>query len=266
MNFKNVIMNPPYGNKHLPILKKMIEETVNKNNGQVVSIQPVRWLQEDYDYKKSQKIFLNNNVEIVDSGRHLWNTFDASGTFDLAIYKINGKINNYKDHIKKSMPFFGSNKNLKWEKYNGQKYFVPCKGIISDHGNWWDNAELYKREWGYITNGKLTNGNRNGLTAEKAWENETNGKLTNWYGPKLKNANETKNFFDYLHLNAFKYYMKKYTVDIHVHLDRLPFPNDFSISWTNEKFYKYFGINEEEQKIIEDTMKHYDSKNLKEKV
>jgi hypothetical protein len=250
-------MNPPYGNKHLPILKKMIEKVVDKNDGQIISIQPIRWLQEDYDNKKSKKIFSDNNVEIVESGRHLWKTFAADGPLDLAIYKINGKVNNYKNHIKESMSFFGSNKNLIWEKYNGQKYFVPCKGIVSDHGNWWDNAELYKREWGYVSNGKLTSGKRDGLTPEKAWKNETNGKLENWTGPVLHNENEAKNFFDYLHLDAFKYYMKKYTVDVNVHLDRLPFPSDFSKPWTNKRFYKYFEISTEEQNSIENVMRQY---------
>lgn len=246
-----IIGNPPYGGLDKKIIKKCIEQFADT---QMVFLAPVRWLQEDYDEKLSDNIFKDKNVEVVDHGRHLWEGFDAGGAFDLAVYNINGNVNDYKKLIKRKEAFFGSYKNLTWEKWNGQRHYVPVKGIVSDHGNWWDNAELFKREWGYVANGTLTAGKRNGLTPQDAWASETNGKLSNWYGPKLKTAKEAKNFWDYLHLGSFMYFMKKLTVDVNVHLDRLPFPADFTTPWTDKMFYDYFNITKQEQNIIEKTI------------
>jgi hypothetical protein len=255
MDFDCVIANPPYSGFDRKIMRACVKTfPISK----LVFLAPVRWLQEDYDKEKSNDIFGDHNVEIVDYGRHLWDGFSASAAFDLAIFSINGDKSNYNDVINKKEAFFNTHKNLTWERYHGQKNYVPIKRIVSAHGEWWDNAELYKREWGYIANGKLTDGKRDGLTPTEAWKNETNGKVSNWYGPKLNNAKEAKNFWEYLHLNAFKYYMKKVTMDVNVHLDRLPFPDDFSQPWTEARFYKHFKIAKDEQKLIEETMSKLD--------
>lgn len=45
MKFSGIILNPPYGNLHLPILKDALEHADWEHNAQVVCIHPANWLQ-----------------------------------------------------------------------------------------------------------------------------------------------------------------------------------------------------------------------------
>lgn len=45
MKFDCIILNPPYGNLHLPILKECLEHSDWEHDAQVVCIHPAKWLQ-----------------------------------------------------------------------------------------------------------------------------------------------------------------------------------------------------------------------------
>ncbi len=71
VNFSKVIMNPPYGDLHLPILKTIIE-IMDLKTGSIVSLQPARWLEDplykyknDSDFYKMQPYIHNNINEVI---------------------------------------------------------------------------------------------------------------------------------------------------------------------------------------------------------
>ena len=43
-------------------------------------------------------------------------------------------------------------------------------------------------------------------------------------------------------------------VDIHIHSNFVPFMQDYTEPWTDERFYKYFNLTADEIKVIEDTV------------
>ena len=45
MKFTGIILNPPYGNLHLPILKECLDHADWEHDAQVVCIHPASWLQ-----------------------------------------------------------------------------------------------------------------------------------------------------------------------------------------------------------------------------
>jgi hypothetical protein len=260
MKFGYCIMNPPYGNLHLPILKTMVEKIVDKNDGEIVSIQPVRWLQEDYD--KTKSAFLRNKCIITEHGIHLWEGFDAGAPIDLGIYKIKKGKDNLDKIILKTWCYFGSNKNLTIKKYSPElKNFVPIKGIFSGRGEFnkigkplLNKSILYKTHYGYFITGKSKEGLcQEGLTLAEAFaknKKATQGKIENWDCVIFKTPEETKNFWDYIHLSYFCACMLAVHVDVHIHMDRLPFPKDFSKNYSNSDFLKLFPFSKEEKEII----------------
>jgi hypothetical protein len=255
-----IIGNPPYGGLDKKIMKKCVELF---SETEMVFLAPVRWLQEDYDGTKSTDVFKDKKVELVDSGPHLWDNFKgAHGALDLGIYNINGKINDYKKISKKPMSYFGTDKNLTIKKYSDSlKSFVPISSILVYHGIKKDkpNLSMLWKQYGWVDkNKKCRDSKFEGQTLRAAKElSRTTGTLDNWNCVMFKTDVEVKNFWDYIHLDSFRGCMYYSHVDVHVHLDRLPFPNDFEEPWTDERFYAYFNISLQERKLIESTVKEW---------
>lgn len=282
MKFSSFIMNPPYGSLHLPILQKMVEYIV-KNGGTGVSLQPVRWLQDplwkyknNSDANKYKKDFENNisNIEVIPVKQAVkYFTGSADITMDLGIYTL---IKNDKfeyDSLSKqiyNVPDFSSTyKNINWGKYDGtQKHYVPIKSIFSGRGEGnsigmpeLNRMLLYKTHYGYFKDGVSYEGLcRNGLSLEEAFkENKraTQGNIYNWEIAIFKTGTEAKNFFDYLHLDAFKFFVMVTSTDQNPQTNYLPFVNDYTKAWTNKSFFDYFHISKKDQDFIENTMKKY---------
>lgn len=71
------------------------------------------------------------------------------------------------------------------------------------------------------------------------------------FSVKFNTTYEAENFYDSLNTNFIKYVIYLNTHGQNVYWHRIPFMEDYSMTWTDERFYKFFKINEDEQKIIE---------------
>lgn len=288
MKFKSFIQNPPYGGLHLPILKRMVELVVD-NGGHGVSLQPVRWLQDPlWKYKphsdaNTYKTFLENRIKEI----RVINNKDASALFagaaditmNLGVFDLEKNTVFHYDSLSKEIfcvpDFSETYNNIVWGRYDGtQKNYVPIKSIFSGRGegNSLGKPELnrmllYKTHYGYFRDGKSVDGLcKEGLTLEEAFkENKraTQGNIYNWEIAIFDTGEEAKNFFDYLHLDAFKFFVMVTSTDQNPQTKYLPFAKDYKKPWTNERFYEYFNISKEDQKIIAKTMKKYEYNDTK---
>lgn len=75
------------------------------------------------------------------------------------------------------------------------------------------------------------------------------------FSVKFNTTYEAENFYDSLKTNFIKYVIYLNTHGQHVYWHRIPFMEDYSEPWNDERFYDYFGICSNDRKIIEDTIK-----------
>ena len=75
------------------------------------------------------------------------------------------------------------------------------------------------------------------------------------FSVKFNTIREAENFYDSLNTNLVKYVIYLNTHGQHVYWHRIPFMEDYSMPWTDARFYDYFGICSNDRKIIEDTIK-----------
>ena len=75
------------------------------------------------------------------------------------------------------------------------------------------------------------------------------------FSVKFNTTNEAENFYDSLKTNFVKYVIYLNSRGQGVYWHRIPFMEDYSMPWTDKRFYDYFGICSNDRKIIEDTIK-----------
>lgn len=287
MKFDCIVMNPPYSrNLHLKILAEAIKH-LKDDNSVCVNLSPVRWLQDPLaKYKKNSdlKRFEESvakhieKLEIYDSS-YCTNLFNAVITIDEGIYVCNNSTNNQYDYCKwhnsilnKIIPQI---RGLPISIYKNHKCdtFVPIVLIDGGHrernntkGSSLNLCRNPVHYGNYFINGISTNGKT--LEQCKADNKHcTNGNIDMWPIIVFNNEICAKNFVYETQTLFFKFIYMKSMVDVHVHPEFLPWMGDainprtglkgYESEWTDEDFYKYFDITEEEQKIIEDTMAKY---------
>jgi hypothetical protein len=285
-------MNPPYGGKHLPILEKVTREVVQKNKGKVISLQPIRWLQDPLqDFKDNKQVqntknmiknYVSNIKEIhVIEARKYFESADLTmhlGLFSIEDTKKNFDLNDIKKRkigdIRKRLdpPLDISwimkvvklnnlkNSGLKIEIVNkNTKHFVPFAEICGGHGAVGD--DIRRLNYGYYTNKKsndaLYGDNKTIFELKSKSSNQKTGHPENWKVFVFRTANEAKNFYNYLGLKSFRFFVYVTSLDVHIQTGFLPWTNDYTKSWTDEQFYEYFKINKKEQKIIEKWAKEF---------
>ena len=87
---------------------------------------------------------------------------------------------------------------------------------------------------------------------------------------KFSSINQAKNFITSVQTTFYMFVNSLSKRDVNVSLIALPWMGDainprtgkkgYESEWTNEDFYKFFNITEDEQKIIEETMEKYAAK------
>ena len=75
------------------------------------------------------------------------------------------------------------------------------------------------------------------------------------FSVKFNTTHEAENFYDSLNTNFVKYVIYLNTQNQNVYWRRIPFMEDYTQPWTDERFYDHFGICSNDRKIIEDTIK-----------
>ena len=260
MKFKAFIMNPPYGNLHLPILKEMIEMIV-ENGGHGVSLQPVRWLQDplwkyksNTDAKKYKEFFENkiDNIDIIkaDVASKLFGS--ATFSMDLGVFIVckDGKCNyesfSYNAIVEKVLNKMPSNVESHVHQDYKKKFSVPTLPLYG-HGI---------KGTGWVKKIIIENGMYNGTDylVQKKGNFKDTEKVANVVSFDTKQ--EAQNYIDASRTNFMTYLFITLQKDIHTPLKFYPFMNDYSEPWTDERFYAYFDITPNEQKLIEKTVKN----------
>lgn len=267
MNFDHIIMNPPYDkNLHLKILSEAM-----KHSTDIVNLSPIRWLQDPLaEYKKNSdwKKFedIRSHIESLDVVPMVEasNMFGALFNVNLGIYHIteeggwtspftNSIVNKvvecstktvsdvmseneddgWRVRIKKLMPIPSNRPNGAALEYTNTYLchqsldWVYKDGYTKDNVFWADNVHHKAGPKSYTKDDKLP------------------------YSIKFDTEIEAYNFQAYTKTKFFKYIYSKMKTDQNVPLKYLPFMPTYTHPWTNEMLYEYFGLTEEEIKIIE---------------
>ena len=266
MKFDICLMNPPYyRSTHLKFLEKAIKISDN-----VISIQPIRWLEEKVGrykknsaynkYKESIAKYIKD-LEII-TAEEAEKKFNAAFTFNVGIYlcdknggydidkltsndivnKVFEKMDdNINDHIEFSEPKNSIVVSLITGGNNGRNKVIDLYFQNSDYDRY-----IYDADGKRLDNGLTFKQNRE----KTAWGNvKVRGEQTNI---KFNNVDECINFFNYTRTYLFRYIFNQITSDVHVQAKFLPFMKDYSRPWTNKRLYNYFNITNKEQKYIEE--------------
>ena len=274
MKFSCIVGNPPYmGNLHLKIINTVINHLTE--DGIASFIHPARWLEDPLaEYKKgSDKVKFKNivdrldDVKVIDSN-NAQNVFNISIENDLMISKINGhivnnSINLYNDIAKESVDVilsYSKNHNLAQvdEENKVDGWRCQIKEVIpSNQGN--GNSEYAKKSGWNIFQLNKNNVFYNGFDEDGAeWMNTRNQKrgIKNSGAPfphsiKFKTKEEALNFQKSCNTKFYCNIMYLLKLDMHTPLKFLPWMEDYSHTWTDEDYCKFFakyGMSEECQK------------------
>jgi hypothetical protein len=252
-------MNPPYGDLHLKILKKITEEIIDKNNGKVVSLQPVNMFKDPLwfdkkgsDMEKMQSV-LNGRLKNIEPLKQSYTNkiFGIQG-HQLAIYELEkgGKF--------KLESLAQDNLLLKiFEKIKTEERmfnYWECNKSSWKSGIFVPVLEMYgggisNNRSGFCKDQIIVNGKLNGKIYEKKLS--TTAKTLRYpNGIHFNSINEAQNFINSTKTYFIRYLVAKTQVGVHVPLPRLPWMKNYTKPWTDERFFKYFNITKDEQKII----------------
>ena len=265
--FDIVLMNPPYDKSmHLKFLEKVIKISDN-----VISIQPTRWLQDTLatykkitDLKKYKESIAEhiNNLEFISADDATKYFVGANFTIMVGIYNCSQNkseyyksltfLNNGIDYsfVKKIIEKIIEDKN--YSKMNIKNWnkdlhnFIPLNNITGENIKRCKPTNVIK-EWAKPY--------KNGEEYEydkKHKSGVARGKIENDRCLVFNTYEETKNCYDsFTKCDFTRFYMSFITTSTNIYHKYMPFMKDYTKPWTDERFYKYFNINKEEQKLIE---------------
>lgn len=279
--FDIAFSNPPYSGIDLKILESMFSKNVADS---FVWIAPVRWLQDPIaKYKRStfnkfkklgicQKI---QNAVVIPFQKAESIFIGTRFAYDLGILvidKLKTNNNNFSlvdktitsilDKVLQKTKSFGD--FCEKEKISDIRVKIPfiCGGA---HPGQIDDRKIFYRNEIY------DNGYRDGIywTETAKTKNQYSKKIGDPMPMSIKfnSINEATNFYNSC-LDSFMHFLN-YVMkgDVHVPLNFLPCMIEetnprtglkgYEGEWTNEDFYQFFGITEEEQKYIEETMSQF---------
>ena len=267
MKFDVVVGNPPYDRSlHLKILAEVMKHL--SDEGEVVWLAPIRWLQDPLaKYKKNSALMKYENAvyQHIEDYEKI-NTLNGSDLFNIALNANIGTIKLCNKVHEKDLP--GDSivdkviANMPDNCSNHIIYSRPMKfacvvtlitggnnGRFEKIGNW-----MLPKEKAFYTNDRNINGLSYKEYRDKViWGNtKAKSEITHI---EFDNENERNNFYESWSAKLMIYLMKKECMDVHVHTKYLPFMQDYTKPWTDERFYKYFNLTDDEIKLIEETIK-----------
>ena len=277
--FSFCIMNPPYEkNLHLKFLEK-VEEISNN----IISIQPITWLQNIFaDENKNAKI---NSIKLTDVefiGK-INDMFDTNGraTYDIGILTINKDAKLNKDLLYKFIELYSGeiinsdliksikskildyckNNNLENNiKYgeidNSTKYCIIMPILVGNVGIKTDKFfHETSNRWGRI----FYKGKSEGKTPselKKKLSNVTNYKNFDYL--EFDTEQECKNWINSQYTDIMRFITILNSVDANRRCKFVPFMNDYSKVWTDEQLAKFFNITDDELKQIHHYIKLFE--------
>lgn len=272
MKFDVIVMNPPYGkgNPELKFLSKLCTEQVIKNNATIISIQPLRWLQDPlWVLKKNSpankyKNIFNGRLEVIReiTSNNGNNGFDARFNMDLAIFKIQNNLEyNYDNYIDYEMIEIIKKIKLKSQTFDDVLEKNKIDGIrvnLQFITAYTTGNEQYKKRSIWINGMDELN---NYWCSKKYIKNQyfkpDNTPLP--FSIKFKTIEEAENFVDYIkNAQIFDAITKWYKSDVHIRFSEIPFMYDYTKKWNFDDICKYFQFTIDEINILN---KHINKQN-----
>jgi hypothetical protein len=243
--FDIVFSNPPYEkNLHLKIL-----ESVFNISEDIIFIHPDNWLTNPFrDYEKSTK-----KKQIVKKiGPHIKNICYLSAEKFNAIFGTSNFFGVSIIHYNKNNKDFDTTQFLNKNKIL-DKILTKCIDLPSFRSKFKCYSDHYvnfvfirRRTHNYLK-----------------WHEDDSSKITQ--GIIFNSLNEKDNFiksldtwvYAYLNISEYKLENSAYAPFFGEETNPRTGLKGYEGEWSNEDFYQYFGITEEEQKYIEETMKQF---------
>jgi len=266
--FDVVVGNPPYKrNLHLKILNNICKFL--SPNGVVIWLQPARWAQDplsiykkNSDFNKNKYLpFIEFELIPIEKAQKIFNNFIMT---DLIIsFLRNGEssvLNENKIYeLRNIMPSFKKILNKKFtsildvvekNKRSGIRIRIKSIAPTNARGNSLSVSDyMYAKTEEIIIDGKIN---------REEWVSyyQRNQYSKNIGDPiplsiKFDSIKEAQNYINYTNTKFFIFLLFLYKLDANVPLKYLPWL-DFTQEWTDEKLYKYFNLNQEEIKCIEE--------------
>jgi len=271
MKFDCIIMNPPYKRGlHIKILAEAIKHLTD--DGTCVNLSPVLWIEDCHAHKKLKSNLYKFNDSICSHIEKLdvVSKDNANKSFGIGLFADLGIYVCKKDKLKtfNAVDF--------WKKNFSEHEVKMFERIYAHCCHLSDKIESSKRD-GIRVPIAFIAGNRGTLPVYKDLAYVINGKKDGKDWTKCKNNGgyekeegmplpcsikfgteaEAQNFYDSWKTTFCRWLCRRFLFDQHIVLSFLPFMQDYSQPWTDERFYKYFNITPEEQKVIENTMEKY---------
>lgn len=264
MKFDKIIMNPPYDkNLHLKILESVMNHITD--DGEIVNLSPVRWLQDplakykkNSDYNKFEKSVAQHieSLEVVPAEKAQLLFGGAVFNFDIGLYNISKKNNT-------CLSFFANSTVDKVVSYNQSHFPNIDKGMLD---GWRVRVPIIiggksggsgNRKKTINTLGKLLvfyNGIKDGKAWHEHYVKNQYSKVTEEipFSIRFESENSAKNFINALYSTFGLWYQHNVFMDVHVHKNQILWLGDtenprthligYESDWTNEDLCKIFGI------------------------
>ena len=268
MKFDCIIQNPPYvRNLHLKILAEAIKHLKDEKSV-CVNLSPVRWLQDPLaihktasDYKKFENT-ISKHIQSLDlfDAKLAQQMFNSAQYENLGIYTCN--LDGGYDYTK-MMKFNCQVKQKVFDNVILPTYLGKMKSL-SDIRTVEGNPD-FSRFYVILPMGHGHVGSADYydlISPKKELARRTNVKHNGNIGTGLGTANfdtdvEAENFRLSLGTTFVKFCVSLVKTNIRNPYWAIPLMHDYIEPWTDERFYKFFNITPEEQKVIEETMEKY---------
>lgn len=233
MKFDCIIMNPPYGRSLPHNILNIASKYLKDDKSVVISLQPVTPYQTFVEATKVTRENMSHikDIEIIQADKAS-EIFGITVRSDLGIIQIDNNIHDYKYQ-------FNNCKSI-YDKITSKKL------------NSWRSICVYEQNPKHFLYMNGDNGYAKGwhLKPTEVFNGKTNAKLV------FNSKEEKDNFFNSVK-NTWLYkfiYILDNDAAVPAHF---PFMQDYSKPWDDSRFYEFFNITSEEQKVIEETMEKY---------
>ena len=259
MKFDCIIMNPPYKkNLHLKILAESIKH-LKDDKSVCVNLSPVTWADKrNICHPKGEwRKKLNGKINSLDFIEHrnandmfgtgnaiedlAITTYKNNGTFDIINYgftsKLEASLFKKINIFRKDRTIFTLNQAIGKSSYGSgnSKNVIRKKYDVPIHK--WHGGKTCSEA---VLNTKVSDVEKCAATF------------------RFNSENERINFINSLDTTFMNWYYKMFIVPGDCKIDGYMFRmEDYTEPWTDERFYKFFNITPDEQKVIEETMEKY---------
>ena len=237
--FDLIVMNPPYERGlHLKILLLAADKSTH-----CVSIQPGNFV---FNVEYNDRLNICNNLLHVQNAKRI-NKTDFINMFDNTCQSSCGVILTLNKNIDKTLVQYKHEINTVEKKLHNElkkyktlnnfftsakkDFYVPCPFIHGHQGG----SDMYE----VVSKKCSVNGDTSG------------------YHVYFDTYNEAQNFLNVFKSDIYRFIVSLYKFAINVPYDKLPWLNDYTQPWTDERLMKAFNLSQDDIEYIRNEMKYY---------